>query len=114
MHVYTEYVTSAKMNASIHGESALRRTLLRHAVKGIYLRVTVCSTADQPGRARKANLEESLDFYCQGELMEGDNQYFCEEVGKKVRLPAVLLLLLATLLYAVEEALAERALVPVL
>ncbi len=32
----------------------------------------------------KKTLEESLDFYCQGELMEGDNQYFCEEVGKKV------------------------------
>ncbi|BDA41234.1 probable ubiquitin carboxyl-terminal hydrolase FAF-X [Coccomyxa sp. Obi] len=32
----------------------------------------------------KKNLEESLDFYCQGELMEGDNQYYCEEVGKKV------------------------------
>ena len=32
----------------------------------------------------KRTLEESLDFYCQGELMEGDNQYFCEEAGKKV------------------------------
>ena len=32
----------------------------------------------------KRSLEESLDFYCQGELMEGDNQYFCEEVGRKV------------------------------
>ena len=32
----------------------------------------------------KASLEESLDFYVQGELMEGDNQYFCEDVGKKV------------------------------
>lgn len=32
----------------------------------------------------KRSLEESLDFYCQGELMEGDNQYFCEEAGKKV------------------------------
>ena len=32
----------------------------------------------------KRTLEESLDFYCQGELMEGDNQYFCEEVGRKV------------------------------
>lgn len=32
----------------------------------------------------KKTLEESLDFYCQGELMEGDNQYFCEEAGKKV------------------------------
>jgi hypothetical protein len=32
----------------------------------------------------KKTLEESLDFYCQGELMEGDNQYFCEEIGKKV------------------------------
>ncbi len=33
----------------------------------------------------KKNLEESLDFYCQGELMEGDNQYFCEEIAKKVK-----------------------------
>ena len=33
----------------------------------------------------KRSLEESLDFYCQGELMEGDNQYFCEEAGRKVR-----------------------------
>lgn len=32
----------------------------------------------------KQTLEESLDFYVQGELMEGDNQYFCEELGKKV------------------------------
>ena len=32
----------------------------------------------------KSNLEESLDLYVQGELMEGDNQYLCEEAGKKV------------------------------
>eukprot|EP00884_Botryococcus_braunii_P021288 jgi/Botrbrau1/7843/Bobra.9_2s0021.2 len=32
----------------------------------------------------KKNLEESLDFYVSGELMEGDNQYYCEEVGRKV------------------------------
>ena len=32
----------------------------------------------------KRTLEESLDFYVQGELMEGDNQYLCEELGKKV------------------------------
>ena len=32
----------------------------------------------------KQTLEESLDFYVQGELMEGDNQYLCEELGKKV------------------------------
>lgn len=38
----------------------------------------------------KRSLEESLDFYCQGELMEGDNQYFCEEVGRKVALIALL------------------------
>jgi ubiquitin carboxyl-terminal hydrolase 9/24 len=38
----------------------------------------------------KRTLQESLDFYCQGELMEGDNQYFCEEAGRKARaaLPA--------------------------
>lgn len=33
----------------------------------------------------KRTLEESLDFYVQGELMEGDNQYFNEELNKKVR-----------------------------
>lgn len=32
----------------------------------------------------KQTLEESLDLYVQGELMEGDNQYFCEEAGQKV------------------------------
>ena len=32
----------------------------------------------------KSTLEESLDLYVQGELMEGDNQYFCEEASKKV------------------------------
>ena len=34
----------------------------------------------------KRTLEESLDLYVQGELMEGDNQYLCEEAGKKVHL----------------------------
>lgn len=38
----------------------------------------------------KRSLEESLDFYCQGELMEGDNQYFCEEIGRKVALISLL------------------------
>ena len=38
----------------------------------------------------KRSLEESLDFYCQGELMEGDNQYFCEEIGCKVALTSLL------------------------
>ncbi len=32
----------------------------------------------------KSTLEESLDLYVQGELMEGDNQYLCEEAGRKV------------------------------
>ena len=32
----------------------------------------------------KRTLEESLDLYVQGELMEGDNQYFCEEANRKV------------------------------
>ncbi|KAF6260179.1 hypothetical protein COO60DRAFT_1700419 [Scenedesmus sp. NREL 46B-D3] len=33
------------------------------------------------------SLEKSLDDYVKGELMEGDNAYFCEELGKRV--PAV-------------------------
>ena len=32
----------------------------------------------------KRTLEESLDFYVQGELMEGENQYLCEGLGRKV------------------------------
>ncbi|KAK9822778.1 hypothetical protein WJX74_007862 [Apatococcus lobatus] len=32
----------------------------------------------------KRTLEESLNFYVQGELMEGDNQYFCEDAQQKV------------------------------
>lgn len=34
----------------------------------------------------KRTLEESLDLYVQGELMEGDNQYLCEEAGQKASL----------------------------
>ncbi|KAK9798582.1 hypothetical protein WJX73_003480 [Symbiochloris irregularis] len=32
----------------------------------------------------KHDLGESLDFYVQSELMEGENQYLCEEAGRKV------------------------------
>ena len=39
----------------------------------------------------KRNLHESLDLYVQGELMEGDNQYFCETAGKKARSVGLLL-----------------------
>ena len=39
----------------------------------------------------KRNLHESLDLYVQGELMEGDNQYFCETAGKKARSVSLLL-----------------------
>lgn len=50
------------------------------------LRGTVQISLDVRG---KRCLEESLDFYCQGELMEGDNQYFCEQAGKKVGVVAL-------------------------
>ena len=33
----------------------------------------------------KRSLEDSLDFYVQSELMEGENQYLCEEAGQKAR-----------------------------
>jgi ubiquitin C-terminal hydrolase len=32
----------------------------------------------------KRSLEESLTSYVQGELMEGDNAYFCETIGRAV------------------------------
>ena len=33
----------------------------------------------------QGTLAAALDFYTKGELLEGDNQYFCEAVGKKAR-----------------------------
>ena len=35
----------------------------------------------------KRTLEDSLDFYVQSELMEGENQYLCEAAGRKVCFP---------------------------
>ena len=32
----------------------------------------------------KRTLAESLDSYVQRELMDGENQWLCEELGKKV------------------------------
>ena len=37
----------------------------------------------------KGTLGAALDFYTKGELLEGDNQYYCEAVGTKVSLPSV-------------------------
>ena len=37
--------------------------------------------------ALQGTLAAALDFYTKGELLEGDNQYFCEAVGKKARRP---------------------------
>lgn len=36
----------------------------------------------------KATLEASLEAYVQGELMEGDNQYHCDQINAKARPPA--------------------------
>jgi hypothetical protein len=32
----------------------------------------------------KRTLQESLEFYIGSELLEGDNQYMCEQFGRKV------------------------------
>ena len=32
----------------------------------------------------KGTLEQSLESYVRGELMEGENAYFCEAIGQKV------------------------------
>ncbi len=37
----------------------------------------------------QGTLAAALDFYTKGELLEGDNQYFCEAVGKKARLQSL-------------------------
>ncbi len=39
---------------------------------------------------RQGTLAAALDFYTKGELLEGDNQYFCEAVGKKARLHSLM------------------------
>ena len=33
---------------------------------------------------KNATLQDSLDQYVKGELLEGDNAYFCEKCGEKV------------------------------
>ena len=33
---------------------------------------------------KNETLQESLDQYVKGELLEGDNAYFCEKCGEKV------------------------------
>ncbi len=32
----------------------------------------------------KRNILESLDLFVEGEMLEGDNKYFCEEANQKV------------------------------
>jgi ubiquitin carboxyl-terminal hydrolase 9/24 len=33
---------------------------------------------------KNANLQDSLDQFVKGELLDGDNAYFCEKCGQKV------------------------------
>lgn len=46
---------------------------------------------------KNATLQESLAQYVKGELLEGDNAYFCEKCGEKVSSCLVLALHLASL-----------------
>ncbi|KAH3849069.1 hypothetical protein DPMN_091458 [Dreissena polymorpha] len=34
---------------------------------------------------KNATLQDSLDQFVKGELLEGDNAYYCEKCGEKVR-----------------------------
>ena len=34
---------------------------------------------------KNATLQDSLDQFVKGELLEGDNAYFCDKCGEKVR-----------------------------
>ena len=36
---------------------------------------------------KNATLQDSLDQFVKGELLEGDNAYFCEKCGEKVSMP---------------------------
>ena len=36
---------------------------------------------------KNATLQDSLDQFVKGELLEGDNAYFCDKCGEKVRVP---------------------------
>ena len=36
---------------------------------------------------KNETLQDSLAQYVKGELLDGDNAYFCEKCGEKVRLP---------------------------
>lgn len=54
----------------------------------------------------KASIQESLEYFVEGEMLEGDNAYFCEQCDKKVntlkrctikRMPNTLMLVLKRL-----------------
>lgn len=68
---------------------------LQRMQMAVHMKVWICSLACRPQVIAymmqvgldvrgKHDLEESLDFYVQSELMEGENQYLCEEAGRKV------------------------------
>ena len=40
---------------------------------------------------KNATLQDSLDQFVKGELLEGSNAYFCEKCGVKVRYPFCML-----------------------
>ncbi len=41
---------------------------------------------------KNQTLQDSLDQYVKGELLDGDNAYFCEKCGEKVRRTAPVVL----------------------
>lgn len=44
---------------------------------------------------KNATLQDSLDQFVKGELLEGDNAYFCEKCGEKVGGPLFVLTVLS-------------------
>ena len=54
----------------------VRRLFCRYEREEIFFALNVT--------VKNATLQDSLDQFVKGELLEGDNAYFCEKCGQKV------------------------------
>ena len=52
---------------------------------------------------KNATLQDSLDQFVKGELLEGDNAYYCEKCGEKVCILMVTFMALSTAFFFSDE-----------
>jgi len=91
-----EFFTRLQDVVDTHLQAVAGRAALQPVMGGKFAQQIICPSV--PYRSEKedefcrlqvdvrgkANLEASLEAYVQGELMEGDNQYHCDQINAKV------------------------------